>query len=125
MKIAPLAEVKAKLSAYLDSSENEGPVIITRNGKAVAVLIAPKDEDDLETLVLSRSPRFLARIERARRSMRQGKGLREDEFWKAVEKSPRGQGEPVASRAKQARKGAFKKVLQPVPKQKPLPGDES
>ncbi len=125
MKIAPLAEVKAKLSAYLDSSENEGPVIITRNGKAVAVLIAPKDEDDLETLVLSRSPRFLARIERARRSMRQGKGLREAEFWKAVEKSPHGEGEHIASRAKQARKGAFKKVLQPVPKQKPLPGDES
>jgi prevent-host-death family protein len=89
MKIAPLAEVKAKLSAYLDTSETEGPVIITRNGKAVAVLISPKDEDDLETLVLSRSPRFLARIERARRSIRQGKGLTEAEFWKAVEVRPR------------------------------------
>jgi prevent-host-death family protein len=89
MKIAPLAEVKAKLSAYLDASETEGPVIITRNGKAVAVLISPKDEDDLETLVLSRSPRFLARIERARRSIRQGKGLTEAEFWKAVEERPR------------------------------------
>ncbi|MDQ7840825.1 MAG: type II toxin-antitoxin system Phd/YefM family antitoxin [bacterium] len=85
MKIAPLADVKAKLSAYVDTSEKEGPVIITRNGRAVAVLIAPKDEDDLETLVLARSPRFLARIERARRSIRQGKGLTEAEFWKAVE----------------------------------------
>ena len=89
MKIAPLAEVKAKLSAYLVISETEGPVIITRNGKAVAVLISPKDEDDLETLVLSRSPRFLARIERARRSIRHGKGLTEAEFWKAVEERPR------------------------------------
>ena len=85
MKIAPLADVKAKLSAYVDTSEKEGPVIITRNGKPVAVLISPKDEDDLETLVLSRSPRFLARIERARRSIRQGKGLTEAQFWKAVE----------------------------------------
>ena len=85
MKIASLADVKAKLSAYVDISETEGPVIITRNGKAVAVLIAPKDEDDLESLVLARSPRFLARIERARRSIRQGKGLTETEFWAAVE----------------------------------------
>ncbi len=89
MKIAPLADVKAKLSAYVDTSEKEGPVIITRNGKPVAVLIAPKDEDDLETLVLARSPQFLARIERARRSIRQGKGLSEADFWKAVEKQPR------------------------------------
>ena len=88
MKIASLAEVKAKLSAYVDSSETEGPVVITRNGKAVAVLIAPRDEDDLETLVLLRSPKFLARIERARRSIRQGKGLSEVEFWKAVEQMP-------------------------------------
>jgi prevent-host-death family protein len=85
MKIAPLADVKARLSAYVDSSQKEGPVIITRNGKPVAVLISPTDEDDLENLVLARSPRFLARIERARRSIRQGKGLTEAEFWRAVE----------------------------------------
>jgi prevent-host-death family protein len=91
MKIAPLADVKAKLSAYVDSSERDGPVVITRNGKAVAVLIAPKDEDDLETLVLARSPRFLARIERARRSIRQGKGLPLEDFWKRVESRQRTQ----------------------------------
>jgi prevent-host-death family protein len=32
MKIAPVAEIKAKFSAYLKASE-EGPVIVTRNGK--------------------------------------------------------------------------------------------
>ena len=48
MKIAALADVKAHLSAYVDECENEGPVIITRNGKAAAVLLAPKDNDDLE-----------------------------------------------------------------------------
>ena len=89
MKIAPLADVKAKFSAYVDASQKEGPVIITRNGKPVAVLIAPKDEDDLESLVLARSPRFLARIERARRSIRQGKGLAEPQFWAAVEERRR------------------------------------
>lgn len=33
MKIAALADVKAHLSAYVDEYENEGPVIITRDGK--------------------------------------------------------------------------------------------
>lgn len=39
MKIAALADVKAHLSAYVDECVNEGPVIITRNGKAAAVLL--------------------------------------------------------------------------------------
>jgi prevent-host-death family protein len=95
MRIASLADVKAKLSAYVDRSAKEGPIIITRNGKPVAVLVSPRDDDDLENLVLARSPAFLARIERARRSVRQGKGLTEEEFWKAVDKgepSPRSSG---------------------------------
>jgi prevent-host-death family protein len=89
MKIAPLADVKAKLSAYVESSKTEGPIIITRNGRPVAVLIAPKDEDDLESLVLARSPRFLARIERARRTIREGRGLSESEFWAAIDERQR------------------------------------
>ena len=89
MKIAPLADVKAKLSAYVESSRTEGPIIITRNGRPVAVLIAPQDEDDLESLVLARSPRFLARIERARRSIRAGRGLTESEFWATLEERHR------------------------------------
>ena len=41
MKIASLADVKARLSAYVEQCKTEGPVVITRNGKAVAVLLAP------------------------------------------------------------------------------------
>jgi prevent-host-death family protein len=84
MKIAPLADVKARLSAYVDQAESEGPVIITRNGKAVAVLIAPRDDDDLERLILSRSPRFQALLDRSRRSIEAGQGLTADDFWRTV-----------------------------------------
>ena len=84
MTIAPVADVKARLSAYLDQAESVGPVIITRNGKAVAVLIAPTGDDDLEDLVLARSPRFQALLEKSRQSVQAGKGLARDEFWKAV-----------------------------------------
>lgn len=84
MKIAPLADVKARLSAYLDECGAEGPIVITRNGKAVAVLLVPFDDDDLESLLLGRSPRFQALLNRSRQSIKEGKGLSEKDFWKAV-----------------------------------------
>jgi len=84
MRIAPLADVKARLSAYVDECGVEGPIVITRNGKAVAVLLVPKDDDDLERLLLGRSPRFQAMLNRSRQSIEEGQGLSEEAFWKAV-----------------------------------------
>lgn len=52
MKIAPVAEVKAKLSAYRKASEEE-LVVITRNGKAIAVLLPVEDDAELERLALA------------------------------------------------------------------------
>ena len=86
MRIAPLADVKARLSAYLDECSVEGPLVITRNGKAAAVLLVPFDDDDLERLMLGRSQRFRALLNRSRQSIRAGKGLSEDDFWSAVRK---------------------------------------
>ena len=89
MKIAALADVKARLSAYVDECENEGPVIITRNGKAAAVLLAPKDDDDLERLMLVHSRRFQSLLSKSRRSIKAGKGVSHDEFWKIVARRQR------------------------------------
>jgi prevent-host-death family protein len=84
MRIVPLADAKARLSAYVDQCVDDGPVIITRNGKPVAVLVAPVDEDDLDQLMLTRSKRFQALLNKSRRSIAAGKGLSRDEFWRAV-----------------------------------------
>ena len=89
MRIAPLADVKAKLSAYIEQSETEGPVVITRNGKAVAVLVSPVDDDDVENLVLARSPRFQTLLRNSRASIKAGRGLSSNEFWSAVAKPQR------------------------------------
>ena len=86
MRIAPLADVKARLSAYLDECGAQGPLVITRNGKAVAVLLVPYDDDDLERLMLERSPRFQSLLNRSRQSIKNGKGLSEADFWAAVRK---------------------------------------
>ena len=94
MRIAPLADVKARLSAYLEQCETEGPVVITRNGKVAAVLLAPMNDEDLESLLLARSPRFQALLAKSRESIRAGKGLSSRDFWKSVAHRGRGRGDP-------------------------------
>ena len=84
MKIAPLADVKARLSAYIEQVETDGPIVITRNGKAVAVLLAPKDDEELERLILAHSPQLRAILDKSRASIQAGKGLGSKEFWRAA-----------------------------------------
>lgn len=86
MKIASLADVKARLSAYVDTAVSDGPVIITRNGKPAAVLLAPKDDEELERIVLAYSPRFQALLDKSRRSLKRGEGVSHQDFWKTVSK---------------------------------------
>jgi prevent-host-death family protein len=88
-RIAPLADVKAGLSAYIEESQTEGPIVITRNGKAVAVLVSPVDDDDVESLVLARSPRLQRLLKKSRASIAAGRGLSAKEFWNTVSKRRR------------------------------------
>ena len=46
--------------------------------------IPPKDDEDLEHLILSRSARFQALLDKSRQSVRAGKGIPHEEFWKTV-----------------------------------------
>src|SRR5580704_18116408 len=84
MKIASVADVKARLSAYLKASQ-EGPVVVTRNGKAVAVLLAVTDDDELERLVLAHSPKFQALLDKSRRQIEETGGIPHEQFWREVE----------------------------------------
>jgi len=84
MKIASVADVKARLSAYLKESQ-KGPVVITRNGKAAAVLLAVTDDDELERLVLAHSPKFQALLDKSRRQIEKTGGIPHDVFWRQVE----------------------------------------
>jgi prevent-host-death family protein len=80
MKIGSVADVKAHFSAYLKESEG-GPVVVTRNGKAVAVILAVHDDEELEDLVLAHSPRFQAILETSRRQIRAGQTVTHEDFW--------------------------------------------
>jgi len=75
MKQAPLAKVKDDLSRYLREAEKD-PVLITRHGRIAGILIGFESEDDWFDYQLEHDPRFLARIEEARKSARAGRGIR-------------------------------------------------
>jgi prevent-host-death family protein len=84
VKIAPVADVKAHLSAYLQSSM-EGPVVITRKGKSVAVILAVEDDDEVERLLLAYSPKFQRLLQTARQQIEATGGLSHEAFWKDME----------------------------------------
>jgi prevent-host-death family protein len=67
--------VKDDLSHLLREAE-KGEIVITRHGKPAGVLIGFKSEDDWFDYRLENDPRFLRRIERARKSLRDGRGIR-------------------------------------------------
>jgi prevent-host-death family protein len=71
----PLSEVKDDLSRYLREAETE-EIVITRHGKAAGILIGFESEDDWFEYRLANDPRFLRRIEKARTSLRAGRGVR-------------------------------------------------
>jgi len=78
MKKVALSRIKDDLSRFLRVAENE-QVIITRHGKPAGVLIGFKSEDEWFEYRLENDPRFLKRIEAARRSIGAGKGVQLDE----------------------------------------------
>jgi prevent-host-death family protein len=80
MKIASVADVKAKFSAYLKSSAG-GPVVITRNGRPVAVLLGVEDEEEIEGLLLGYSPHLRAILDRSRVQIREGEKVAHEQFW--------------------------------------------
>jgi prevent-host-death family protein len=105
MKIASVADIKARLSAYLKVSQ-EGPIVVTRNGKAVAVLVAVTDDDELERLLLAHSPRFQALLASSRKQIELEGGIAHDQFWAEVEAE---QAEDLhsTSRARERHKAQF------------------
>ena len=75
MKEIALSEVKDDLSRFLRLAGKE-EIVITRQGKPAGILIGFKSEDDWFDYRLEHGPRFLRRIEAARRSLRSGRGVR-------------------------------------------------
>jgi prevent-host-death family protein len=77
VKTESLREVKNNLSRVIEGLRRTGPVLITRNGKTRAVLLPVGPKTDLESLLLSHSPRLWTLIDR---SVERGKRKRLTRF---------------------------------------------
>jgi prevent-host-death family protein len=71
----PLSEIKDDLSRFLREAEKQ-EIVITRHGKPAGVLIGFESADDWFDLKFENDPRFLERVEQARKSLRAGRGTR-------------------------------------------------
>jgi prevent-host-death family protein len=75
MKNVALSEIKDDLSRYLREAEKQ-EIVITRHGKPAGILVGFASEEDWFDYRLENDPRFLERIESARKSLRSGRGVR-------------------------------------------------
>jgi len=78
VKEVPLSEVKDDFSRYLREATQQ-QIVITRHGKPAGVLIGFESEEDWFDYRLENDPRFLERIEKARASVRAGRGVNLEE----------------------------------------------
>lgn len=85
MRTAPLAEVEANLSKFVEQCQ-EGPVVITKNGRPAAILMCVSDEDDLQRMLMSYSPKLQRMLRQAAANARSGHRLSHDEFWAELDR---------------------------------------
>jgi len=97
MKRAALAEIKDQLSKFLHEAAKE-EILITRHGKPAGVLIGFESDDDWFDYKLENDPRFLGRVERARQSLRSGRGIRLEDL--AASQSAKAGGDTVERTAR-------------------------
>jgi prevent-host-death family protein len=81
MKTASAAKGPAQFDEYLDASQKQ-PVLVTRNGKPVAVLMAVRDKAEADKLASPRSLRSI--FQQAHQQIEQGRGIAHEQFWKQV-----------------------------------------
>jgi prevent-host-death family protein len=91
VKVATQDEVAAHFSDYVKAAR-KGPVVVTSQGKPVAVLLSSQTEEDVERLLMGHSPRLQSILEAARKRFRAGRGIPHETFWKDVEAETAGKG---------------------------------
>lgn len=88
MKTATAAKIAAQFDEFLAVSQ-EQPVLVTRNGKPVAMLVAVHDKQDAEQLASGRSRTLRSVFEESHERMQKEGTIPQDEFWQKVEQSRR------------------------------------
>jgi prevent-host-death family protein len=100
MRTASAAKVAAQFYEYLEASR-EQPLLVTQNGKPVAVLVAVRDESEAEQLASGRPRSLRSVFEEAHDQLEKGGGIPHDRFWREVEQARQAR-RPAPARARRA-----------------------
>jgi len=88
--------------AYIDAAR-ESAIVVTRNGKPVALLTPILDDDDLDSLLLTHDRRFTRLLAQARERVQAGRYLTNEQFWRELRR--RGTRRGTHRSATRARRG--------------------
>ena len=80
MTSATIEQVRSRFDRFIKASES-GPVIVTRKGRPVAMLLGSKNADDIERLMMAYSPKLRAILARSNAQIDAGRGIPSDKFW--------------------------------------------
>jgi PHD/YefM family antitoxin component YafN of YafNO toxin-antitoxin module len=89
MTTATVEQVKSRFDRFIKASKS-GPVVVTRKGKPVAMLLGSKNADDIERLMMAYSPKLRAILDRSSAQLEAGEGIPADRFWSELAATPTG-----------------------------------
>ena len=85
MKVAPITQIRTKFDAYLDACREE-PVVVTKEGKMIAVLVSVVNEDELKRLLPAANPaEFRNILDTGKQQIMEGRGIGHEDFWQEME----------------------------------------
>jgi prevent-host-death family protein len=100
VKTVTAAKIAARFNDYLEASR-EQPVVVTRNGKPVAVLVAVQNQTEAEQVALGRVRPLRSILKEAHEQLQQGAGIPHDQFWRELEQT-RTANQDASARGKKA-----------------------
>jgi prevent-host-death family protein len=80
--------VAAQFNEFLKASGDE-PVLVTRNGKPIALLLAIQDKAEAERFASEKPRQLRSILEEAHKQIQKSGGIPHDQFWREVRQSRR------------------------------------
>lgn len=93
MKTATAAKIAAQFDDYLEASRKQ-PVLVTRGGKAVAVLVAVQDKAEAEEVAARRSRSLRSVLAEGHEQIQKRGAIPHAQFWREVEEQRRSKRPP-------------------------------
>src|SRR5438045_2413274 len=103
MTSATIEQVKSRFDRFIKASES-GPVVVTRKGKPVAMLLGSKNADDIERMMMAYSPKLRAIFNRADAQLEAGRGIPADRFWDELQAGNTPAGKSIAKQRRQGQR---------------------